>query len=242
VVLTIDAAFEGNYSHAFIRGLDRELQAQGFVLLVRHGRASRSDIKHLSDVIAPRAVIRFADTYLSGHEFEDSGAGWENGMAAHVLLQFQYLAEKGHRSIVLGLPEGPAPLAKVRLKFASEVAARLDLAPVETLVLPKDRDRAAVALREFRAEHPEVTALAGFDDETALRALAAVRDLGLRAPDDLAVIGFDESEHAALAEPQLTTVLADTEGHGRLAARRALDLDPSDVRAKPGRVIVRQSA
>ncbi len=242
VVLTIDSAFEGNYSHRFITGLDQELQEQGFVLLVRHGRSSPADRKHVDDIIAPRAVIQFAEEYLSGDALHDSGEGWKNGMAAHVLLQFRYLAERGHRAVALAFPEGAVPLADVRLKFASQAASMLDLDPVLSLRIPRSREQAAPALRRFMSDHPGITALAGFDDDTALRALTAMRDLGLRAPRDLAVIGFDESEYAVLWEPRLTTILADTEGHGRLAARRALGLSTDGVQAAPGRVIVRDSA
>ena len=242
VVLTIDAAFEGNYSHRFIRGLDAELQKQGFVLLVRHARSSPSDRKHVSDVIAPRAVIEFADAYLSGDELRDSGEGWKNGMAAHVLLQLRYLSEQGHHDVALGLPDGDVPLAEVRLRFASEAASMLDLGPVLPFRVARERDQAAPALQRFMADHPEITAVAAFDDDTALRTLTAMRDLGLTAPQDLAVIGFDENEYACLWDPPLTTILADTEGHGRLAARRALGLDTDGVEAAAARVIVRKSA
>jgi DNA-binding LacI/PurR family transcriptional regulator len=242
VVLTIDAGFEGNYSHRFIRGLDEELQKQGFVLLVMHGRSSPSDRKHVSDVIAPRAVIQFADAYLSGDELHDSGEGWKNGMAAHVLLQFRYLAEQGHRSIALGLPDGDVPLAEVRLGFVAQATSMLDIDPVAPFRIPRDRDQAAPALQQFTSDHPQITAVAAFDDDTALRTLTAMRDLRLRAPQDLAVIGFDQNEYAALWDPRLTTILADSEGHGRLAARRALGLDTDGVEAAAGRVIVRDSA
>ena len=242
VVLAIDTAFEGNYSHRFIRGLDEELQEQGFVLLVRHGRSSPSDRKHVGDVIAPRAVIQFAEAYLSGDELHDSGEGWKNGMAAHVLLQLGYLAEQGHHTVALGLPDGDVPLAEVRLRFVSEAVSILDIDPVVPFRISKGRDQTATALQRLMSDHPRITAVAGFDDDTALRTLTAMRDLGLRAPQDLAVIGFDENEYAALWDPRLTTILADTESHGRLAARRALGLDTAGVEAAPGRVIVRDSA
>jgi DNA-binding LacI/PurR family transcriptional regulator len=87
-----------------------------------------------------------------------------------------------------------------------------------------------------------VTAVAAFDDDVALRVLAALRDLGLDAPADLAVIGFDATEHGALAVPPLTTVHIDAEAHGRLAARAVLGLDAADLSPAPGRVIVRGSA
>ncbi len=240
VVLNIERNREGNYSRNFIRGLDKELALYGFALLVRHGHSSQSDADQIANVIAPRAVLQFGEAYLTGHELEDSGEGWKNGMAAHVLLQFRYLAERGHSRMALALPEDE-PLAEVRMRFAVEVAAMLDLPDVTPLIVPKRLDQVAAGLDAFRTEHPTITAIAGFSDLTALRVLAGMREIGLTAPADWAVIGFDESEYAEIFTPTLTTLTADAEGHGRLAARRALGLDASDVKTKLGRVIARES-
>jgi DNA-binding LacI/PurR family transcriptional regulator len=241
VVLNIERNREGNYSRNFIRGLDKELALHGFALLVRHGHPSKSDAEQISNVIAPRAVLQFGEVYLTGHELEDSGGGWKNGMAAHVLLQFRYLSERGHRQIALALPEGE-PLAGIRERFVLEVAEMLELPDVQVLMIPKAYEDVAAALAHFRHQHPGVTAIAGFSDFTALQVLAAMRRLGLSAPDDWAVIGFDESAYAEMFTPTLTTLAADAEGHGRLAARQALGLDTSDVKTKIGRVIPRESA
>ncbi len=192
-------------------------------------------------MIAPRAVLQFGEAYLTGHELEDFGGGWKNGMAAHVLLQFRYLAERGHRQIALALPEGE-PLADVRAHFSQEVAEMLELPTVTLCVIPKSLEQVAARLASLRDEHSEITAIAGFSDFTALQVLAGMRELGLTAPGDWAVIGFDESEYAEMFTPTLTTLTADAEGHGRLAARRALGLDTSDVKIRIGRVIPRESA
>ena len=54
-----------------------------------------------------------------------------------------------------------------------------------------------------------MTAVAAYDDDVALRVLAAMRALGLAAPADLAVIGFDDTDYGALVAPALTTVHVD---------------------------------
>ena len=77
----------------------------------------------------------------------------------------------------------------------------------------------------------------------ALRVLAAMRSLGLAAPADLAVIGFDDNGYGALTSPTLTTVHIDAEAHGRQAARAVLGLDPDPGHSPaPGRVVIRDSA
>jgi len=241
VVLYIDTDLDGNYSRSYIRGLDEELAAHGHVLLVRHGRADTRSTQQILDAINPRAVLRFAEVYLTGHEFEDQGGGWNDGLAAHAALQIRYLAERGHTRIAMALPEDP-PLGQIRLRFVRQTAESLGLAPPETVVVPRPRPAGADAVRAFRAEHPYVSAVAGYDDDVALRTLTALHDLALVAPGDLAVIGFDDTEYGALSTPALTTVRIDAEAHGRLAARTALGLDAAGLAPVPGRVIVRESA
>ena len=87
-----------------------------------------------------------------------------------------------------------------------------------------------------------MTAVLACNDDLALVTLAAMRAIGLRAPEDLAVIGFDDTPHGALFSPALTTVHIDAEAIGRVAARHALGLPAADTTPEPARVIVRQSA
>jgi Periplasmic binding protein-like domain len=232
-------ALDGNYARSYVRGLDAELAAHDHALLVRYEHAGTETTL---DAIAPRAVLRFGEPYLTGHELDDSGGGWRDGLAAHVSAQIGYLAGRGHTRIAYALPDRETPLRAVRLRFADRAAGRLGLSPVAPFSLPVSRTYAADSLAEFRAAHPAVTAIAAFDDDVALRVLAAMRDLGLAAPGDLAVIGFDDNGYGALATPALTTVHIDAEAHGRQAARAILGLDAAGLSAAPGRVVVRESA
>lgn len=87
-----------------------------------------------------------------------------------------------------------------------------------------------------------MTALAAFDDDIALRGMTALRDLGRRVPDDMAVIGFDEIEYGSLSAPALTTVHIDAEILGRIAARAVLGVDTEGLAPMRGRIVVRESA
>ena len=58
----------------------------------------------------------------------------------------------------------------------------------------------------------------------ALAALQAIRDGGLQPGHDIAVVGFDDLEAAALAYPPLTTIRQDRRELGTLAASRAIEL------------------
>lgn len=56
------------------------------------------------------------------------------------------------------------------------------------------------------------------DDDAAIGALTALHEAGLRVPEDVSLVGFDDSRLAAFINPPLTTVRAPTEEVGRSAA------------------------
>jgi DNA-binding LacI/PurR family transcriptional regulator len=241
VVLNVDSGLETNYTRSYVRGLDAELATHGHVLLVRHGPATPQATQQVFDAIAPRAGMQFGEAYLTpGHEFDDGG--WNGGLAGNTALQVGYLAGRGHTRVALALPDGDVPLAEVRLRFAREAARTQHLAPLTSVVVPSSRAAAARVIRDFLDTGRAATAVAAFDDDVALRILTALRDLGRTAPEDLAVIGFDDTEYGALTTPALTTVHIDAEDHGRQAARVILGLGHSDLAPAPGQLVIRDSA
>lgn len=77
------------------------------------------------------------------------------------------------------------------------------------------------------------TALFASNDTVALGAMAALRQRGLRIPEDVAVVGYDDIPIAAYAAPPLTTVRSPTLEHGRLAAQTLIDLVKGEKPKKP---------
>src|SRR5262249_13011284 len=61
------------------------------------------------------------------------------------------------------------------------------------------------------------TAICAFNDNLAIGAMRAARAAGLRVPDDLSVVGFDDVEHATIVTPTLTTVRQPLAEMGRTA-------------------------
>jgi LacI family transcriptional regulator, galactose operon repressor len=61
------------------------------------------------------------------------------------------------------------------------------------------------------------TAIFAFNDNIAIGAIQAARARGLRVPEDLSVVGFDDVEHATIVSPALTTVRQPLEEMGRTA-------------------------
>jgi len=68
------------------------------------------------------------------------------------------------------------------------------------------------------------TAIFASNDVMAMGAMDAVRNRGLRVPDDVSVIGFDDIPQAAMIRPALTTIGQPLEKMGRVATQMLLDL------------------
>lgn len=242
VLLNVEGVPTGSGLGSYIRGLDAELASHQHVLLVLHGHLSSQALSDVTQAVSARAVIDLGD---AGHaDALATGLGASlTAFSAQADVPVQYLVERGHRHIATVLPDTAElqTLAGLRERLMRQAAHTAGLADCPTLVLPGDPEAAGQRLRTFRAEHPDVTALAAYNDDLALVTLAAMRHLGLRAPQDLAVIGFDDTPHGALFSPALTTVRLDAESLGRIAARHALGLPTVGLAPEPARVIVRQS-
>ena len=94
------------------------------------------------------------------------------------------------------------------------------------------------------AERP--TAIFAASDLMAAGAAQAAREAGLRVPDDLSIVGFDDVQLARLLDPPLTTIRQDRAGLGAAAAGALLELveDPEaapPVRTLPVELVVRGS-
>lgn len=74
-----------------------------------------------------------------------------------------------------------------------------------------------LATRQLLARRTGITALFAGNDTIAFGALRALQEAGLRVPQDVALMGYDDIPLAAFATPALSTVRSDPVGHGRLA-------------------------
>ena len=99
------------------------------------------------------------------------------------------------------------------------------------------RSGGAAATRALLARRPDVDALFVGSDLMALGALDALREAGRRVPEDVAVVGFDDSELARTSDPPLTTVRQPIEQLGTEMAR--LLLAQIDDDAAPSGVVLR---
>ncbi len=91
------------------------------------------------------------------------------------------------------------------------------------------------------------TAIVTGDDQIAVGVLHAARDLGIDVPQELAVVGFDDTFVAKICSPRLTTIAQPVAEISRLAISRLLERingtisSPHRRKALPGRLVVRES-
>ncbi|MBK8899544.1 MAG: LacI family DNA-binding transcriptional regulator [Anaerolineaceae bacterium] len=103
------------------------------------------------------------------------------------------------------------------------------------------------SLKKFLADpdHPEFDAVFAGDDDAAIGVYNALSEAGYKIPDDISVVGFDDSLMAPFMSPPLTTVRAPTEMVGQSAARQLFCLlekkEPELVTLLPTEMILRQS-
>ncbi|GAA1962796.1 LacI family DNA-binding transcriptional regulator [Kitasatospora viridis] len=133
-------------------------------------------------------------------------------------LQAEHLISRGHRRLGYALPGQRAPrrMATERLLGMEEACTDAGCAPPAALTVDLLTTDAARAVAEWQAQ--SVTAVAAYNDETALAVLAGARARNLTVPGELAVIGVDDIPTATLAVPPLTTIAFDLSHAARHAA------------------------
>lgn len=90
------------------------------------------------------------------------------------------------------------------------------------------------AMEKLLAEGGELPdAVFCFNDPVAIGAMKALKNAGIRIPQDVAITGFSEGSMATVVEPQLTTVLQPMKEMGRQAAQLLLDQLKSTRRQAP---------
>jgi LacI family transcriptional regulator len=143
-----------------------------------------------------------------------------------VRLALAHLHALGHRRIAHVAGAANTVAGSERFRAFRDEAAALGLEFDDQLLRQGDFSSAS-GYRETcallaLAERP--TAIVAASDLMALAALQAIRDAGLQPGRDVAIVGFDDLEAAALAHPPLTTIRQDRQELGTLAATRAIEM------------------
>lgn len=143
-------------------------------------------------------------------------------------LGLQYLKELGHERIAFfrGLPRSSDSAARweaikdVAPRFGIEIQPELVLQIEGTESTPDLGYPCGKALVERKVPF---TALFAYNDISAMGAMLAFQEAGLRVPEDVSVVGFDDIAIAPYALPPLTTIRQPLEKMGRIAAQTLLE-------------------
>jgi LacI family transcriptional regulator len=137
-------------------------------------------------------------------------------------LAVRHLHDLGHTRIatIAGLPDTKPGGDRLR-GYRVELAAR----GLEAIERVGDfyAESGEAAMRELLELPDPPTAVFAASDMMALGAITAIAAVGLRVPEDISVVGFDDIAAARLAQPRLTTIRHDKVGLGLAAAAALVD-------------------
>ncbi len=176
-----------------------------------------SEVRRLIDHSLPTVLIEYPHPKLNCVEIDDVGGGY---MAA------TYLLEKGHRRIAfLGdtdLPEYSIHPVSLRLKGFRQALkeSRIKLPDTFVRLAPYSQEETRQVAKELLNLPEPPTAIFVATDFQALGVLKAARQLDIKVPEQLAVIGFDDLDMAEYAD--LTTISQHLDESGRLAVELLL--------------------
>src|ERR1700759_3994342 len=167
-------------------------------------------------------------------------------------LSLRHLYDLGHRTIAFMRGQPYSSDSDARWQGIVQVAQDLGLIirPELTIQLKKDLTSPELGypvVKELLTLHRSFTAFLSFNDIAAIGAIRALHDVGLRVPQDVSVVGFDDIKEAAFQTPSLTTIRQPLHQMGALAVELLLkQMGPSDTKgplevAVEPELIVRES-
>ena len=229
-----------------VRGADTVLGQEGYTLLIGN---TDNDQEHTEAVVSSLVDRRVDGLILATAEIGSGlAAAVQNEGISVVLvnresedrsvpaivgddhlgigLAVDHLVGLGHREI--GHVAGPARLS-TGVGRAQAFRAHMDRHGLATADKVEVADwfqvePGANAAAKLLARHPELTAVMAANDLLALGALRAIRDAGLRVPEDISLTGYNDMPFVDVVQPPLTTVRVPYREMGQLAAQALLDL------------------
>jgi LacI family transcriptional regulator len=140
----------------------------------------------------------------------------DNFRAAYQAVE--YLIEKGHRYIgLLGSDMSCYPSLKERRNGYLRAMKENDLTEIFISNFNINKSKGYQETISLLKEYPHITALFCVNDDVGSAAIRASQYLGKRVPEDISIIGYDDTYIAANTHPALTTMHVDTVAMGRAA-------------------------
>ena len=233
------------YASAILSGIEDELLKRGYFYFVASHRGRSALIEKYPRMLIDRAVegIILVNTLLkhplsvpsvsiSGHRKVKGvvNVGVDNAKGA--FLAMEHIVKLGHREIAFFKGHPGSADTEYRWQGVRHAASQLGIRirPQLTLQLQHGATHPGPSLPEEGYENAQkllatgrqFSALVAFNDISAIGAMRAFRDAGLRVPEDISVVGFDDIHGAAYLSPRLTTVRQPLNQMGEIAADQLL--------------------
>jgi DNA-binding LacI/PurR family transcriptional regulator len=166
---------------------------------------------------------------------------------AGAALAAEHLVARGCRQIAMISGPAHVPASVDRMNGFRQAMARRGIAYFPCAEGNFTHDSGEQAMHRLLCERPDLDGLFAANDLMAQGAIVALREAGRRVPEDVAVVGFDDSSAALASRPPLTTIRHPLEDMAAESARLVLarvdnpDLKATSVIFDP-KLVVRQSA
>jgi DNA-binding LacI/PurR family transcriptional regulator len=230
-----------DYGSQVINGIELYLQQRNFFFLTVVHRHDPKLMASYSHLLLSRGVegLITVDTSVTetssvptvavaGHQIV---AGVTNIILDHkkaVRLALEHLKNLGHEEIAFLKGQPFSSDSASRWSAICEVSKELGIRIRPELTVQIEGTDSTPNLgypigKELLARRTPFTALFAYNDISAIGAIWALREAGLRIPEDVSVVGFDDIPGAAFSNPALTTVRQPLIRMGQIAAQTLVD-------------------
>ncbi|WP_347548561.1 LacI family DNA-binding transcriptional regulator [Pseudalkalibacillus hwajinpoensis] len=211
---------EPEKAYSYIEEL-KQKQVDGMILLT-----TRLDYQIISDLADDYPVVLASD-YIEG--LTAPTVAIDNISSARDAVE--HLLQIGHQRV--GMITGPLdiPLSRDRLKGYRQALLGHDIDVESVLIQEGDHtyESGYNQMNKFLALDKTPTAIFAANDSMAMGAIKAIKAHGLRVPEDVAVVGFDNIQFSAIFEPALTTIAQPLVEMGK----RSMELLLKQIKGEP---------
>ncbi len=230
-----------SYSGQVLTGVEQYLIEEGYFYLTASHRRKPDLIEEYPRMLMERSVEGFIliDTVLqhglklpavavAGHRDIPGITNVVLDQRRAAELTLRHLYKLGHRKIAFMRGGSHSSDADDRWEHLRAVATELDLEikPELTVLLKSLASTPELGFEpacELLSRKVQFTAMVCYDDIAAIGAIRAIMEHGMRVPDDISVVGFDDIQGAAFHNPSLTTIRQPLHEMGTVAARILLE-------------------
>lgn len=225
------------YSAQVLTGVEESLMEEGYFYLTASHRRKPDLIEEYPRLLMERSVEGFIliDTVLqhplklpavavAGHQEIPGVSNVVLDQRRAAELTLRHLHQLGHRKIAFMRGGSHSSDADDRWECLKAVAhdLNLDVRPELTVTLTLRVSTPELGFEpacELLNRNAQFTAMVCYNDIAAIGAIRAIMNKGLRVPEDISVVGFDDIQGAQYHNPSLTTVRQPLNQMGKMAAR-----------------------